>query len=107
MVPPRQRARGRNPRQFLDSIRTIKAKTRGRISALARRAVTTESVDPKVTLNVLTAVKRGDFSARMPANWTGPAARVAAALNESIESNQRLERELHRLSKRVGKEGQM
>src|SRR5437879_6163346 len=43
----------------------------------------------------------------MPANWTGPAARVAAALNEIIESNQRLERELHRLSKRVGKEGQM
>src|SRR5256714_1035244 len=43
----------------------------------------------------------------MPANWIGPAARVAAALNEIIESNQRLERELHRLSKRVGKEGQM
>jgi len=74
---------------------------------LARRAVTTEAIDPRVTLNVLTAVKRGDFSARMPANWTGPAARVAAALNEIIESNQRLERELHRLSKRVGKEGQM
>ena len=74
---------------------------------MARRAVNTESVDPRVTLNVLTAVKRGDFSARMPANWIGPAARVAAALNEIIESNQRLERELHRLSKRVGKEGQM
>src|SRR5438874_1814996 len=43
----------------------------------------------------------------MPANWPGPASRVAAALNEIIESNQRLERELHRLSKRVGKEGQM
>ena len=74
---------------------------------MARRAVTIETVDPRVTLNVLTAVKRGDFSARMPANWTGPAGRVAAALNEIIESNQRLERELSRLSKRVGKEGQM
>lgn len=71
------------------------------------RVVITDAVDPRVTLNVLTAVKHGDFSARMPANWTGTAGRVAAALNEIIESNQRLERELHRLSKRVGKEGQM
>ena len=75
---------------------------------MARRpAVVTEQVDPRVTLNVLAAVKRGDFSARMPSNWTGSAGRVAAALNEIIESNQRLERELHRLSKRVGKEGQI
>jgi signal transduction histidine kinase/CheY-like chemotaxis protein/HAMP domain-containing protein len=71
------------------------------------RVVITDAVDPRVTLNVLSAVKRGDFSARMPANWTGTAGRVAAALNEIIESNQRLERELQRLSKRVGKEGQM
>src|SRR5690349_8662998 len=71
------------------------------------RVVITDAVDPRVTLNVLAAVKRGDFSARMPSNWTGSAGRVAAALNEIIESNQRLERELHRLSKRVGKEGQI
>jgi signal transduction histidine kinase/HAMP domain-containing protein/CheY-like chemotaxis protein len=43
----------------------------------------------------------------MPSNWTGTAGRVAAALNEIIESNQRLERELQRISRRVGKEGQM
>ena len=71
------------------------------------KAATKDTVDPRVTLNVLSAVKRGDFSARMPATWTGAAGRVAAALNEIIESNQRLERELQRLSKRVGKEGQI
>src|ERR1700716_1060666 len=66
-----------------------------------------DSIDSRVTLGVLAAVKRGDFSARMPANWTGGAGKVASALNDIIESNQRLEREIRRLSKRVGKEGQV
>src|SRR6202140_371305 len=68
---------------------------------------TTNEIDTRVALNVLTAVKRGDFSVRMPANWTGSAGKVASALNDVIESNQRLEREIRRLSRRVGKEGQV
>ncbi|TMC90884.1 MAG: hybrid sensor histidine kinase/response regulator, partial [Chloroflexi bacterium] len=74
---------------------------------MARRVLDPDVIDPRVTLSVLTAVKRGDFSARMPANWTGSAGRVASTLNEIVEANQRLEREVQRLSKRVGKEGQM
>src|SRR3977135_2010636 len=74
---------------------------------MATKVAATDSVDSRVALNVLTAVKRGDFSARMPATWTGSAGRVASALNDVIESNQRLEREIRRLSKRVGKEGQV
>src|SRR5258708_39859487 len=58
-------------------------------------------------ISVLTAVKRGDFTARLPANWTGSAGKVASALNEVIESNQQLDRVLQRLGKRVGKEGQI
>jgi HAMP domain-containing protein len=65
------------------------------------------AIDSRVTLKVLTAVKRGNFSVRVPATWTGSAGKVASALNDIIESNQRLERELRRLSKRVGKEGQI
>src|SRR5260370_18924628 len=38
---------------------------------------------------------------------TGQAGKVAAGINDIIESNQRLERELRRLSKHVGKEGQV
>src|SRR5487761_285715 len=68
---------------------------------------TTNDIDTRVALNVLTAVKRGDFSVRMPSNWTGNAGKVASSLNDVIESNQRLEREIRRLSKRVGKEGQI
>jgi len=64
-------------------------------------------IDAQAMLRVLGAVKRGDFSARMPADWRGSAGRVAAVLNDIIEANQRLEREIRRLSKRVGKEGQV
>jgi signal transduction histidine kinase/HAMP domain-containing protein len=74
---------------------------------MATRQLATDTIEPRVMLSVLTAVKRGDFSARLPADWTGSAGKVAAALNELIESNQRLERVLQRLGKRVGKEGQV
>ena len=69
--------------------------------------VTTSDIDARVALNVLTAVKKGDFSVRMPSNWSGNAGKVASSMNDIIESNQRLEREIRRLSKRVGKEGQI
>jgi HAMP domain-containing protein len=74
---------------------------------VARSVTATNVVDPKVVVSVLTAVKRGDFSARLPATWTGSAGKVASALNDIIESNQRLERELRKLGKHVGKEGQI
>jgi HAMP domain-containing protein len=43
----------------------------------------------------------------MPEDWKGSAGKVASALNDIIESNQRLEREIRRLSKQVGKEGRV
>jgi HAMP domain-containing protein/signal transduction histidine kinase/CheY-like chemotaxis protein len=71
------------------------------------KALATDTIDPRVMLKVLTAVKRGDFTARMPEHWSGPAGKVAGSLNDVIESNQRLERELRRLSARVGRRGQL
>src|SRR3989454_925665 len=73
---------------------------------MATKVVASNALDARVLLSVLTAVKRGDFSARLPATWTGSAGRVASAMNDIIESNQRLERELRKLGKHVGKEGQ-
>src|SRR5437879_8189404 len=43
----------------------------------------------------------------MPADWSGSAGKVAAALNSIIESNERLEREIRRLSRHIGQEGQV
>src|SRR5439155_1514358 len=76
-----------------------KAATRSRNGA--------DAIDSKVALRVLASVQRGDFSVRMPTDWSGAAGKVAAAINDIIESNQRVEREIRRLSRNVGKEGQV
>jgi signal transduction histidine kinase/DNA-binding response OmpR family regulator/HAMP domain-containing protein len=77
------------------------------VKSRAGRDATSATIDAKIALSVLAAVKKGDFSARMPNVYTGSARQVANAINEVIESNQRLEREIRRLSRRVGKEGQV
>src|SRR5256885_1731701 len=65
-------------------------------------------IGSKTMLRVLEAVQHVDFSARMPsASPRGSANRVATALNAVIESNQRLEREIHRLTRSICKEGQL
>ncbi|MBI4518918.1 MAG: HAMP domain-containing protein, partial [Deltaproteobacteria bacterium] len=63
--------------------------------------------DVRQLLNALQAVKRGDFSARLPADWTGIDGKVADTFNEVVELNARLGRELDRVSRVVGKEGKL
>src|SRR6202521_541980 len=79
----------------------IESSKREESALMATRQGATDTTEPRVMLSVLTAVKRGDFSARLPADWTGPAGKVAAALNDVIESNQQLEKVLQRLGKRA------
>jgi CheY-like chemotaxis protein/HAMP domain-containing protein len=64
-------------------------------------------VDPKVLLGVLAQVKFGDFTARMPLEWTGVAGKVADGLNDVIIANQALEAELARVSEVVGEQGRL
>jgi HAMP domain-containing protein/CheY-like chemotaxis protein len=65
------------------------------------------TIDAKQLLAALTAFKRGDFSARLPEDWTGMAGKVADTFNDVIEMNQRMARELDRISRVVGKEGRI
>jgi signal transduction histidine kinase/DNA-binding response OmpR family regulator/HAMP domain-containing protein len=62
-------------------------------------------LEPEALLEVLRAVKEGNFAARLPAGWTGKAGKVADTLNEVVAMNQRLTQELARLRQVVGKEG--
>ena len=66
-----------------------------------------DGVDPKQLLTALTAFKRGDFSARLPDDWTGLAGKIADTFNDVISLNQRLARELDRIGQVVGKEGRI
>src|SRR5687767_13267572 len=65
----------------------------------------TDELDVKVLLAALTALKKGNFSARMPANWTGMAGKVADTLNEIIEMNQQMAEGITSVSRVVGREG--
>ena len=58
-----------------------------------------------VFLEVIARVKDGDFSARMPLDWTGVPGKVADGMNELIIANQLLERELARVDEVVGQQG--
>jgi signal transduction histidine kinase/HAMP domain-containing protein/ActR/RegA family two-component response regulator len=66
-----------------------------------------ETFEPDVLLQVLSEVKAGDFTARMPVHWTGVAGKIADGLNEIIGANQALGTELGRVSRVVGKEGKL
>jgi signal transduction histidine kinase/HAMP domain-containing protein/ActR/RegA family two-component response regulator len=66
-----------------------------------------DTVDPKVLLSVLAQIKGGDFTVRMPLEWTGVAGKVADGFNDVIIANQALAAELARVSRVVGKQGEL
>ncbi|MES2764974.1 MAG: HAMP domain-containing protein [Bacteroidota bacterium] len=65
------------------------------------------TLDLRLVLKVLNDYKNGDFSARLPEEWTGVEGKIAETLNDIIEANERLARELEHVSRVVGKEGKL
>src|SRR4029077_7528153 len=61
----------------------------------------------KQLLAALTAFKRGNFSVRLPEDWTGLAGKVADTFNDVIAINERMSREVERITRVVGKEGRI
>ncbi|PTY04440.1 hybrid sensor histidine kinase/response regulator [Verrucomicrobia bacterium LW23] len=70
-------------------------------------AAVDDDFDQVQLLEALTALKKGDFTARLPLNWDGTAGKIADAFNEVMERNQRMSAELARMSRVVGKEGRI
>src|SRR6266550_6884534 len=65
------------------------------------------NVEMKQMLEALIAFKRGNFSVRLPADWTGLSGKVADTFNEVIAINERMSHELERIGRVVGKEGRI
>src|SRR5437764_8400593 len=63
--------------------------------------------DVVALLTALTALRKGDYSARLPVEWGGMLGKVAETFNSVAEQNERMTRELARLSRTVGKEGKL
>ncbi len=68
---------------------------------------TTSEIDTTSLLTALAALRKGDFTVRLPLDWTGVAGKVADTFNEVIELNERMADELERISRVVGKEGKI
>jgi HAMP domain-containing protein/CheY-like chemotaxis protein/signal transduction histidine kinase len=66
-----------------------------------------DTLDAKLLLKTLMAFKKGDFSARLPTEWTGEAGKIADTLNDIIELNEQTAKELERISRVVGREGKI
>src|ERR1700733_248254 len=60
--------------------------------------------DANKLLNTLIAFKRGDFSVRMPVDQTDLEGKIADALNDVLEINQKMVSEFERISRAVGKD---
>jgi HAMP domain-containing protein/CheY-like chemotaxis protein/signal transduction histidine kinase len=68
---------------------------------------TTDSLNTKLLLKALVAFKKGDFSVRLPGEWTGEAGKIADTLNEIIDLGDKTAKEVERVSRVVGKEGKI
>ncbi len=66
-----------------------------------------EQLDVKILLATLMALKKGDFSARMPSDWTGMSGKIADTLNEIIETKEKMVHAVTDVSRVVGREGRL
>ncbi|HKP71923.1 MAG TPA: HAMP domain-containing protein, partial [Pyrinomonadaceae bacterium] len=74
---------------------------------MRNQQATNETLDTKLLLKTLMAFKKGDFSARLPTEWTGEAGKIADTLNDIMELNEQTAKELERVSRVVGREGKI
>lgn len=73
----------------------------GEVPAPHGSAANGQALDVAAVLNALAAVKRGDFSARLPIEWTGIAGKVSDTFNDVIALNERMAGALARVTRLV------
>jgi HAMP domain-containing protein len=74
----------------------------------ARGATTpSDALDTDQLLAVLTAIRKGDFSVKMPMSRVGVAGKISDTLNDIIDLNRETSQEFERVSQAVGKEGKI
>ena len=66
-----------------------------------------EELDAKLLLATLMALKKGDFTARMPSDLTGISGKIADTLNDIIETKEKMVRAVTDVSRVVGREGRL
>src|SRR5581483_10787493 len=72
-----------------------------------RRRSSNGQLDAGALLNALVAVKDGDFTTRLPLDWTGVNGKIADAFNEIVAQEEKFAQEIERASRIVGQEGKL
>jgi HAMP domain-containing protein/signal transduction histidine kinase/CheY-like chemotaxis protein len=72
-----------------------------------RLATTVADADLEALLATVRAARAGDFSARIRVRRDSPLAEAAAELNELVERNERMAKELVRVGRIIGRDGRM
>ncbi len=66
-----------------------------------------EAFDMKTLLAALKALRNGDFTTRMPEDWTGMPGKIADTLNEIIDMAADTATEFERVARLIGKQGKV
>lgn len=64
-----------------------------------------DDFNPKAVLSALMELKRGNFAARLPDDWTGLPGKIADTFNSIAELNQNTAKEVEKIGRTAGKEG--
>ncbi len=96
-APPAETLKGKSGGE-----EAAKSKSNGN-AALAQPP--SDSGDLSVILASLQTMREGDFSVRLPGNWTGLPGKIADTFNSIVAANQQMAQELKRVGQVVGKEG--
>jgi methyl-accepting chemotaxis protein len=70
-------------------------------------AIKSTNLNGRQLLAALRAFRKGNFSVRLPIDLTGLDGEIADAFNEVVELNERMSKEIERLSHIVGKQGKI
>src|SRR5215208_474746 len=76
-------------------------------TATAPATAPTDTLNERQLLSALRAVRKGDFSVRLPSDRTGMAGEIAEAFNDIVEQNARTAAELRRIAGVVGRDGRI
>ncbi len=88
-----------------DTATEILPQSNGRPDVSANGHANVSFAELSVILSSLQTMRDGDFSVRLPGNWTDVAGKIADTFNEIVTANQKMAKELKRVGKVVGKEG--
>jgi hypothetical protein len=66
---------------------------------------TAEGAELRELLNILGAMRSGDFSVRLPTDWDGLWGKVADTFNDIVSTNERMATQLDHVGQVVGREG--